>query len=81
MISTATKLRRDEIRKIGDGVMGEVYSVRDEKLNRNVAIKVLPSAFYGVASDGQRFLVNSEVEDNAVQPTTVVLNWTAQLKK
>ena len=82
MIPTATKLGRDEIRsKIGDGVMGEIYRVRDEKLNRDVAIKVLPRAFYVVASDGQRFLVNRVLEDNAMQPTTVVLNWTAQFKK
>ena len=82
MIPTATKLGRDEIRsKIGDGVMGETNRVRDEKLNRDVAIKVLPRAFYVVASDGQRFLVNRVLEDNAMQPTTVVLNWTAQFKK
>jgi eukaryotic-like serine/threonine-protein kinase len=35
---------------------------------------------YAVANDGQRFLVNNIVEDNAA-PITVVLNWTAQLKK
>jgi hypothetical protein len=34
-----------------------------------------------VAADGQRFLVNNVVQDNASQPITVVLNWTAQLKK
>ena len=36
---------------------------------------------YEVARDGQRFLVNTQVEESAPSSLTVVMNWTAGLKK
>ncbi|MEP6818734.1 MAG: protein kinase [bacterium] len=51
-IAAGTRLGRYEIRsKIGAGGMGEVYLAEDAKLNRKVAIKILPS---DVASDKDR---------------------------
>jgi protease II len=36
---------------------------------------------YTVSTDGQRFLVNTPIEEDNSSPVTVVLNWTAELKK
>ena len=53
-LSAGTKLGRYEIRSVvGVGGMGEVYRARDEKLNRDVAIKVLPVSF---SQDSDRLL-------------------------
>ena len=55
-ISTGTKLGRYEIRsQLGAGGMGEVYLARDPKINRDVAIKVLPGAFSSDAERLRRF--------------------------
>jgi eukaryotic-like serine/threonine-protein kinase len=55
-LETGTKLGRYEIRsKVGAGGMGEVYRARDEKLNREVAIKVLPAALSENADRLHRF--------------------------
>lgn len=35
---------------------------------------------YAVSADGQRFLVVSAADEMPATPTTVVLNWTAELK-
>ena len=40
-----------------------------------------PGNYYAVTSDGQRFLLNSLVAEAAYTPITVVLNWTADLKR
>jgi hypothetical protein len=36
---------------------------------------------YVVSADGQRFLINRAPEQTTQAPITVVLNWTAGLKK
>src|SRR5205814_7567132 len=54
-LSAGAKLGPYEIlAAIGKGGMGEVYRARDTRLNRDVAIKVLPQAF-AAESDRERF--------------------------
>lgn len=36
---------------------------------------------YAATKDGQRFLVNARPEQPSVAPPTVVLNWTAAIRK
>src|ERR1700757_2489527 len=51
-LTSGTKMGPYEIQSaIGTGGMGEVYRARDTRLNRDVAIKVLPHAF---ATDAAR---------------------------
>src|ERR671925_1692500 len=51
-LATGSRIGAYEIRGwLGAGGMGEVYRARDTRLNRDVAVKVLPDAF---ASDPER---------------------------
>src|SRR6266436_4441737 len=55
-LSAGTKLGPYEIvSALGAGGMGEVYKARDTRLNRTVAIKVLPAELSGNSDLRQRF--------------------------
>src|SRR5215831_1333620 len=56
-LSAGTKLGRYEIRaKLGEGGMGEVYLAQDTKLDRKVALKILPEAVTANQDHMRRFV-------------------------
>ena len=56
-LTAGTKLGPYDIESmLGAGGMGEVYRARDARLNRTVAIKVLPASFSADADRMQRFM-------------------------
>jgi serine/threonine protein kinase len=72
-LTAGTRLGPYEIlAPLGAGGMGEVYRVRDSKLGRDIALKVLPEEFF---EDADRVALERDV------PPTIVVNWTAELKK
>src|SRR5271170_5330113 len=55
-LASGTKLGPYEIQSpLGAGGMGEVYRARDARLNRDVAIKILPASFSADRERLQRF--------------------------
>ena len=72
--SPGTKVGRYEIRsKIGEGGMGEVYRARDEKLNRDVAIKVLPTSFADNHDRLQRFEQEAQAAGTLSHPNILAV--------
>ena len=61
-LSAGTRLGPYEIRSpLGAGGMGEVYRARDERLKRDVAIKVLPGSLAGDSERLARFRREAQV--------------------
>jgi eukaryotic-like serine/threonine-protein kinase len=61
-LSAGTRLGPYEVlSRLGAGGMGEVYRARDTKLNRDVALKVLPAAFAANPERMARFLREAQV--------------------
>jgi len=73
-LEAGTKLGRYEIRsKLGAGGMGEVYRARDEKLNRDVAIKVLPAALSEDTDRLHRFEQEAQAAGALNHPNILVI--------
>src|ERR1700751_422501 len=68
-LSTGTKLGRYEIRsKLGEGGMGEVYLAQDTKLDRTVAVKVLPADLAHHQNRMRRFTPEARTASALSQP-------------
>ena len=63
------------VSRLGAGGMGEVYRARDEKLNRDVAIKVLPEAFAVDESRLVRFKREAQVLASLIQTSLRSIDW------
>jgi serine/threonine protein kinase/Tol biopolymer transport system component len=73
-LEPGTKLGRYEIRsKLGAGGMGEVYRARDEKLNRDVAIKVLPASLTEDADRLHRFELEAQATGALNHPNILAI--------
>jgi len=72
------KLMAVEIRAGGNGFEA---SLPRPLFNLHIVTLPVVRNHYAVSADGQRFLVNTLVEESAPSPLTVVMNWTAALNR
>src|SRR5690349_22751739 len=74
-LSPGTKLGRYDIRsKIGEGGMGEVYRAQDTKLDRTVAIKVLPANLAANHDRMRRFVQEAKAASALNHPNIITIH-------
>jgi serine/threonine-protein kinase len=62
------------VEKLGAGGMGEIYKAHDTRLNRDVAIKVLPSAKSGDPDRRRRFLLEAQAASALNHPSIITIH-------
>jgi eukaryotic-like serine/threonine-protein kinase len=73
-ILAGTKLGRYEIReKIGEGGMGEVYLAQDTKLDRKVALKILPAEVAAHPDRMKRFVQEAKTASALNHPSIITI--------
>jgi serine/threonine protein kinase/Flp pilus assembly protein TadD len=73
-IAAGTKLGRYEVRsKIGEGGMGEVYLAQDTKLDRKVALKILPAEAAADRKRMQRFTQEAKAASALNHPNILTI--------
>ncbi len=79
MLPTGTRLGRYEVlTALGEGGMGEVYRAKDERLGRDVAIKILPSSFSADPDRLRRFEQEARATGALNHPNVIVVHDTGQ---
>src|SRR5438067_12602910 len=74
-IAAGTKLGRYEIRsKIGAGGMGEVYLAQDTKLDRKVALKILPAEVAAHPDRMRRFVEEAKAASALNHPNIITIH-------
>ena len=74
-IAAGTRLGRYEIRsKIGEGGMGEVYRAYDPKVNREVAIKILPASLSTDKDRLARFEQEAQAAGGLNHPNILIIH-------
>jgi eukaryotic-like serine/threonine-protein kinase len=74
VLTSGTKLGPYEIQApLGAGGMGEVYRARDPRLDRSVAIKILPAGFSSDADRLQRFQQEARVLSSLSHPNLLAI--------
>ena len=79
-LTAGTKLGRYEIRsKLGAGGMGEVYLAQDSKLDRKVALKILPADVAANRSRMSRFVQEAKAASALNHPNIITIHEIEQI--
>ena len=62
------------LEKVGAGGMGEIYLARDPRLNRKVAVKVLPASVTGDSDRRRRFLQEAQAASGLNHPNIITIH-------
>src|SRR5438132_9533868 len=75
ILSTGTRLGRYEIRsQIGEGGMGQVYLAQDTKLDRKVALKILPAEVAAHPDRMKRFVQEAKAASALNHPSIITIH-------